>query len=133
MNYCCLIDRNVENPPGKRKYHVRCRQLNHLSSSSDSDGLTQQTVDTHVVVRGLQPYTQYAFSVMASDGERNSSWSVAAWNLTLEAGMEFCWLVLCPLSCVPGQTVNLVTASSEPSKSVCVLMQYFLSLCYHVM
>ncbi|BFZ10275.1 hypothetical protein BsWGS_13314 [Bradybaena similaris] len=79
------VDMNEENPPDKRKYHVRYRQLNHLSSSSDSDGLIQQTIDTHVVVRGLQPYTQYMFSVMVSDGQRNSSWSVGAWNLTLEA------------------------------------------------
>ncbi|GFN75520.1 receptor-type tyrosine-protein phosphatase f, partial [Plakobranchus ocellatus] len=88
-----------ENPEQKREYYLRYRPLSQQQSGgSRGSGQTGAAYVTpnfkvrksvsqqqHVLVQDLNPYTKYEFAVLASDGQRNSTWSMMVWNVTYEA------------------------------------------------
>lgn len=86
-----------EDPTQKREYYLRYRPLSqHQAISSSASGSkntayvalnfkVQRSEQQYSLVGELRPHTRYEFAVLASDGQRNSTWSMMVWNVTHEA------------------------------------------------
>ncbi|RUS91811.1 hypothetical protein EGW08_000382 [Elysia chlorotica] len=88
-----------EDPNQKREYYLRYRPLSQqqVGGSVTSGGTNtaymapnfkvqkSESQQGYSLVGRLRPHTRYEFAVMASDGQRNSTWSMMVWNVTQEA------------------------------------------------
>ncbi|GFR86190.1 neogenin [Elysia marginata] len=88
-----------EDPSQKREYYLRYRPLSQqqargspASSGTNTAYLApnfkvqrSEPQQQYSLVGQLRPHTKYEFAVLASDGQRNSTWSMMVWNVTQEA------------------------------------------------
>ena len=78
-----------EDPSQKREYFLRFRPLSEPLAAYVAPNFKVQKSERQqrfILVEELKPHTKYEFAVLASDGERNSTWSMMVWNVTQEAG-----------------------------------------------